>query len=721
MKKKNILYVTILFLCMFIFFGIRTVNAEDINDDYDGELGTFYTSNQTIFKVWSSSASKIEVVVEGEINEVKPLYKDESTNVWIGQIGGNLSGSEYTYRVEYADGEIYDNVLDPYGKYFNATGDKNVVYDERLIGFEEWFNQKNWLNVKDKNKVIYGVNIAGLTDSDTWGGKAENQGKLLSLNEPGTRHNNILTGFDYIRDLGITYLELNGIGDNNSPFAIDSKYVSGEYGYSGALELKHVVNDYYFSNIGVVLEFDFNDLSSAFIDNIRKLDKNYYLNNEGNFDLSKKINRKYISDLLAYWVREYKLSGIRIDNMGVFSIDFINELSDRLIAINPNLILYGDGSYKTLDMDKATESAIGELNGVKMLNNSLNHALFGDLNNKDVQGLLSGNYEKDVVETLKFSLLSGVDNGEIDYSLVNGISYKGEWKIKNSYQIINSIGGESSLSIYDKLIINNLTGDNLVKQKVVLAYGSLMSSGGIPYIRAGEEFLVSYQNSSGTEGSICSEGNVFCFYINEEDKRIDWNFAEKNKDIINAFKSLINFRKSSKSVAQTSVKVLKNNVSIYLGEEGVIGFVRNYPNAYVNDVEKVFVVFNYSNDKYTIDAMEGKGWRGLYNYNGSNRDNGNIEMYANSIYIETKEKQPIINQWIILIIILGIIGGLYYVNIILSKKLVEKRGYDVKDISRKYRPFINKHYKSKDNEPDSIQEEDSSPVEEEKNNKQENQ
>lgn len=721
MKKKNILYVTILFLCMFIFFGIRTVNAEDINDDYDGELGTFYTSNQTIFKVWSSSASKIEVVVEGEINEVKPLYKDESTNVWIGQIGGNLSGSEYTYRVEYADGEIYDNVLDPYGKYFNATGDKNVVYDASLIGFEEWFNQKNWLNVKDKNKVIYGVNIAGLTDSDTWGGKTENQGKLLSLNEPGTRHNNILTGFDYIRDLGITYLELNGIGDNNSPFAIDSKYVSGEYGYSGALELKHVVNDYYFSNIGVVLEFDFNDLSSAFIDNIRKLDKNYYLNNEGNFDLSKKINRKYISDLLAYWVREYKLSGIRIDNMGVFSIDFINELSDRLIAINPNLILYGDGSYKTLDMDKATESAIGELNGVKMLNNSLNHALFGDLNNKDVQGLLSGNYEKDVVETLKFSLLSGVDNGEIDYSLVNGISYKGEWKIKNSYQIINSIGDESSLSIYDKLIINNLTGDNLVKQKVVLAYGSLMSSGGIPYIRAGEEFLVSYQNSSGTEGSICSEGNVFCFYINEEDKRIDWNFAEKNKDIINAFKSLINFRKSSKSVAQTSVKVLKNNVSIYLGEEGVIGFVRNYPNAYVNDVEKVFVVFNYSNDKYTIDAMEGKGWRGLYNYNGSNRDNGNIEMYANSIYIETKEKQPIINQWIILIIILGIIGGLYYVNIILSKKLVEKRGYDVKDISRKYRPFINKHYKSKDNEPDSIQEEDSSPVEEEKNNKQENQ
>lgn len=714
MKKRIILYVAVLILSGFMIFGGKSVKAQEIENVYDGELGAFYTSTQTIFKVWSSSASKIEVVVEGSVNEVKSLYRDEDTNVWLGQIGGDLNGAEYTYRVEYSDGDIYDNVLDPYGKYLNSTRTKNVIYNDSLVGFEEWYDQNDYLNIKDKNKIIYGVNIASFTGNDTWGGLLENKGKLLSLNQSETRFNDALTGFDYIRDLGITYLEINSISDYSNPFIIDSRYVSGEYNYSGVLELKKVVNDYYYSNIGVLLEFNFESLSSLFLDNLKKLDKNYYLEENGDFDLTKNMNKKYIFDVLCYWAKEYKLSGIRLENMSMFTVDFINELSEELIKINPNFILYGDGSYETLD-NNAGEKNLGQLGNVKMFNGSLNYALFGDLNNKEGLGILSGNYEDKIIESLKFSFLSGVNNGEINYSLVEGVSYKGEWNISSAYQVINNIGNKSSLSIYDKLIINNLTGDNIIKQKIVLAYGTLMSSGGIPYIRAGEEFLVSYQDSTGSEGSICSEGNVFCFYTDESDKIIDWNFAVRNKDTISAFKSLINFRKSNYSVAQTSVNVLKNHVKFYQGENGVIGFIRNYPNAYVNDTEKVFVLFNYSNDKYFIDDVGGKGWNGLYNYNASNRDGNGIEMYANSIYIETKEKQPKINQWIVLIIVIGVIGGLYYLNIFLSKRLVEKKGYDIKDINKKYRPFVNKSIKDKDKKENVAEKIVEVPVEETQN------
>ena len=93
-------------------------------------------------------------------------------------------------------------------------------------------------------------------------------------------------------------------------------------------------------------------------------------------------------------------------------------------------------------------------------------------------------------------------------------------------------------------------------------------------------------------------------------------------------------------------------------------------------------------DDYTLTEMESKGWYGLYTYNSSLRDGENIILKSLSIYSEMKKKQPKINSWITLILVLSIIGLLYYANIVLNRKLVEKKGYDIKQIKRKYRPFI---------------------------------
>ena len=62
-----------------------------------------------------------------------------------------------------------------------------------------------------------------------------------------------------------------------------------------------------------------------------------------------------------------------------------------------------------------------------------------------------------------------------------------------------------------------------------------------------------------------------------------------------------------------------------------------------------------------------------------------------------KKKQPKINSWITLILVLSVIGLLYYANIVLNRKLVEKKGYDIKQIKKKYRPFI-KNIKNNESE-----------------------
>lgn len=694
MKKKIITFL-MLFISS-IFFASEKIKATEEIGIYSGELGYVYSSSSTIFTVWSSSASEIEVVVEGV--KTQALSK-ESNNVWIASVGGDLSGHEYSFNVKYLDGTVHENVLDPYGRYLNADKTRNIIYSDQAISFQDWYDLNGVVQIGEKSKIIYGINIDTFTKSSSWGGISENSGKLLSLNEMGTKYNNTPTGFDHIKNLGVTYIELANLYDNNNPFVVNSNYVSGEYGYSGAIELKEVVRDYKGSNIGVIATFDVNDLSDGLLTTFNKFDSVYYSN--VNIDVSKEMIQKYIKDLIVYWVREYKLSGVKIENMVMFDIEFMNDLSSSLLQINENILIYGDGSYSEPTQNMAGENNLSNLNGVRMQNGSLNYALFGDLQNRDGKGILDGNYSDEIIETLKFTWLSSVDNGDINYSLVKGVSNKGYWGNLYSYQLINYFGERNGLSVYDKLKINNLISTGMVKQKMVLGFGTMMVSGGIPYIEAGNEFLATYQNFDDDRDSVCISNNMFCFYFKEDDKVLDWSYAYENDTIVDALKSLVNFRKSDIYYIQASAKVLQESVEIYKGEAGNLGYLRTYENAYVNDVDKVLIMFNYSQDEYMVEGFDEKGWKNSYQYNLSGRENGVIVMKANSIYFESRIKQPKINQWIALIIVLGIIGLIYCANVFLNKKLVEQRGYDIKDINKKYRPFINKR-KIENNKDDNV-------------------
>lgn len=711
MNKKT-LFCFFLFFFFFSIFNGKLVKASEENVNlYDGKLGYSYSNSSTTFMIWSSSASEIEVVVEGK--EIKPMIKEANNNTWIATVGGDLSGYEYSFNIKYLDGTIYENVLDPYGKYLNSTKTKNMIFNDSYIYLEDW-DKIDDLLINDQNKIIYGLDLDTFTTHNTWYGNSLNQGKLLSLNQSSTSYNNFSTGFDHIKSLGVTYVQIPKLIDEVSPFVVNNKYVSGENGYSGSYELRSVVDSYYKSNIGIILEFDFDNLDNGFSEILLKTDKNYYVVRDGKLDLSKRMSQRYIKDIVNYWVETYNLSGIKFKNMSMFDYDLINEVSSSLKKINKNILIYGNGSYSTKNENAAGENNLSKLDGVAMLNNSFNYAMFGELNDKDTQGILSGVYSPEMIESLKFTLLSTVDNGQIDYSLVKGISYKSYWGNDNSFEIVNALGSSEGLSVYDKLLINNLTGNDLIERKMVLAFGTLMMSGGIPYIEAGNEFLASFQNFDDSSDSICTENLNFCFYSVNSRKLIDWSFVYDKKDMVNNFRSLVNFRKRDNEVIQSNSEEISKRVKIYTGEAGNIGYIRNYPNAYVDETQNVLVLFNYSNSDYIIDDYTEKGWKGLYNYNLSNRDGDNINMKQNSIYISKQVRPPVVGQWVLLLIVVGIISLLYGINIYLNKKLVEKRGYDINQINKKYRPFINKN-KIKKEEPI----DDLSTIEENKEDKKE--
>ena len=89
-------------------------------------------------------------------------------------------------------------------------------------------------------------------------------------------------------------------------------------------EMKSVVNTYYLSNIGIILTFDYTILSNELADIFNKIDKEYFTSNT-TFDMSTAMARKYVKDIILYWAEEYKLSGIRIENMGNYDVNLIND------------------------------------------------------------------------------------------------------------------------------------------------------------------------------------------------------------------------------------------------------------------------------------------------------------------------------------------------------------------------------------------------------------
>lgn len=688
MKKNNFL-MFIMMLVGILFFCTQKVIAQEEVNIHTGQLGISYTESGTEFNIWSSSASKIELILEGEAN---PIELDKlPTNVWSIYLEGDQKDKTYTYTIHYENGDVFENVLDPYGKTLNANNSANVVSNNSLFNPDGWDEEMNSIEISNYKKIIYGLNAKNFTNSIEWRGPASYRGRLLGIIEENVKHTGLSVGFDHIKSLGVNYVEISDIFNSISLFAIDGNVVVGNNSYSGNYEMKQLISKFHQNGMNVTIPIDIYGVSSEFIENLNKIDREYYLSSENKLDYEQYMVKKYFKDLVTYYIEEYKIEGLKYQNMGNVSVDLINDITSVAKNLNSNMFLYGDGSYSTLNENLAGENNFSSLNNVSMLNKSLSYGLLGNVNSVDDGGALAENFSENIMESLKFTLLSGINNGQLNYSLVEGISYKQSWGITSSSQLVNIISEGKGLSIHDKLILSGISNQSLMKEKLILGYGLMMVSGGIPYIYSGDEFLMSYKKSIASGDYLCDEGDSLCFYTEEENKVIDWRYVVINEALVDAVKSLVNFRKGNNAIAPTGEVIVKKTVKIYQNDEaqGIIGYTRIYPGAYVNTKEKAGVLFNFSQTAYEIKDIKGKGWKGLYNYNGAQRDGSIINMEGNSIHIEYKIRQAKVSSWFTLIFVVVIIGGVYGANIFLSKKMVEK-GYNEKDIKKKYRMFVRK-------------------------------
>lgn len=589
---------------------------------YEGtDLGVTRYDGKTIFKVWAPTAESLSVnLYEGgdarmkDLIESVPMSKVDK-GVWTVTIDKDLKGTYYTYTAVRAGKKA--EACDPYARTTGVNGDRAMVIDLSETNPEGWAEDTNpnaGRSITDA--IIYEGHIRDLTVGDTG---ITAQGKFMGLTEHGTvTSNGVVTGLDYIKDLGITHLHLLPVYDFGS--VDELKSVTGIYnwGYdpvnynvpegsystdatNGEVrvrEMKEMVKSLHESGISVVMDvvynhvynadkFCFNRLVPGYFSRIT--DEGTYSNGSGcgNDTASERtMVRKYIVDSVNYWADEYHIDGFRFDLVGLLDVDTINEIVSTVHAKHPDVIFYGEGwSMTTLvtkdDVLMATQVNSDKTPGFAYFNDTIRDGIKGSVFDKGC-GFVSGAKGYDAKIARCFT---GSDN----------------W-CNSPTQTVNYASCHDNNTLIDRLTLSRpeASREDLIKMNNLSA-SIYMLSQGVPFLQAGEEMLRSKVNADGTfnENSYAAGDKVNAI-----------NYAALSEDeyraVYDYYRTLITLRKEHPIFRLTDASDISAKVKeVKLGTSSTL--------AYDIDCEgtgdfwdRAYIVFNATEEVLSVELPEGE-------------------------------------------------------------------------------------------------------------------
>lgn len=601
------------------------------NDD----LGAVYRPQATTIKLWAPTAASVSVelfaAAAGPGFSIIPMTGD-SNGIWSVTIPGNLDGKYYLYHVAFAgqDGKssITFNVNDPYARGCSANSGRTLIYDPAKTNPEGWEQDHFVRLTNNTDAILYEVHVRDFSINTNSG--ITHRGKFLGMVETGTKTpEGEKSGTDHLVELGITHVHLLPVNDYaggdewqkvddytwydwgydpvlfNTP---EGSYATGPDGTARQKEFKRMVQVFHQHHIGVVLDVVFNHTAETGSQRFSIFDKvfpgyyyrldasGHYANATGcgnEFASERPMARKFIVDSIKYWMTEYHVDGFRFDLMGILDRDTMLEVYREAKKINPNVIIYGEGwdMEKVLPPQMMMTQANVQGTGIAAFNDGIRDNIKGDAGNGPAPGFVQGAGPQ----------YGGMERFELN---IKGQSTGRDSKSINVFspnETINYDSVHDDLCLWDKLQVSAPdVPENLRKNMDKLAAGIVLTSQGVPFIEAGDEFLRSK--------------NLVSNSYNDNDPRvnpINWTLKAKNKDIFNFYKGMIELRKAHSAFRMTEKAAV----------DRAVDFATNMP---ANLVE--YVIRNHAN---------GDSWKNIlviYNGAGQGRDlkvPGNWQIVAN--------------------------------------------------------------------------------------------
>ena len=204
---------------------------------YDGTLGAIYKNTETTFKVWSpiSTSINLRIYENGTPQYLggSDVYREyrmvlKRKGVWECVVKGDLEGKYYTYIVS---NFIFNNkeIVDPYAKSSGINGLRGMVVDFNKTNPKGW-DKVNINKINYDNIVVYETHICDMTNSQTWNGDKTKMRLFTGFFEKNTRYNNVTTGLEHIKELGVNAVQLLPVFDHANEEETDKR--SFNWGYN---------------------------------------------------------------------------------------------------------------------------------------------------------------------------------------------------------------------------------------------------------------------------------------------------------------------------------------------------------------------------------------------------------------------------------------------------------------------------------------------------------
>jgi pullulanase len=601
---------------------------------YQGnDLGAVWTKEATRFRVWAPTA--IQVVVrlfksgdQEDLFQTLPMMKDIQ-GTWLAVMEGDWNGTYYTYAVT-VEGETKEAV-DPYAKAVGVNGNRGMVIDLEATNPEGFLNQPKPLFTQATDAVIYELHIRDFSMDQNSGMK--HKGKYLAFTEKGTTNSHgDKTGVDYLKDLGITHVHLmpafdymtvdeTRLSEAQYNWGYDPKNYNvpeGSYAtdpYHGKVrvrEFKQMVQALHQNGLRVIMDVVYNHTMESAESSFNRIVPGYYyrLTQDGSFSNAsgcgnetaseRLMMRKFIIDSVVYWAEEYQIDGFRFDLMGIHDIQTMNELRQALNAIDPSLLVYGEGWTGGLsplpDWKRALKDNIKNMNsGIAAFNDNLRDAIKGSVFQNSERGFVNG--KDGLEETIEFGVTAATWNEGVDYGRV--LYTKDPWATQPS-QTVNYTSAHDNLTLWDKLALSNPEDSREDRVRMNrLSAAIILTSQGIPFFQAGEEFLRSKPLNE--EGTAFDDNS---YNSSDTINSLKWDAVSINKEVVNYYKGLIAFRKKYRALRIAKSEEVRAKLKIMdWSQPNVVTFTIS------DHIEgEICVCYNANREEKTIHIPEGE-WK----------------------------------------------------------------------------------------------------------------
>ena len=576
-----------------------------------------YSQAGTDFAVWSPDAQAAQLKLYHSAADQNPYQtcdmKLGKDGLWTVSVKGDIKGAFYTFQV-CKDGKWLDETAGIAAKAVGVNGWRGAVVDWAETDPEGWADDKS-PEVKPSDIIVYELQHRDFSIHENSG--VTNKGKFLALTEHGTKNpDGLSTGIDHLKELGVTYIQLlpstdfatideTRLEDNQYNWgyeplnynAVEGSFSTDPYNPVARIkEFKQMVQALHKAGFRVILDVVYNHTTNAATTGFERTMPGYFyrMREDGTFyngsgcgnetASEREMFRKYMIESLEWWMKEYHIDGFRFDLMAIHDIDTMNEISERLHAIDPHVVIYGEG-WAAMDPAYPSDSIALKVNTYRLdrigaFSDNIRDAIRGPLDCSNA-GFMDG--VKGKKADLEFGIVGGIQHPQVSVTA---------WT-NNPLQHVSYASCHDDHCLRDRLEeATKATEANRLKM-VKLAQTAVYTSQGIPFIFNGEEL---YRHKQGVKNSYNQPDSI---------NAIDWTYKTKYQDLVEYYSALAAIRHAHPGFCLADADLVREKLQFIEVDNPCVVAFRISGLEGIDSAKSLTVLLNGSRKSVKVDIPQG--------------------------------------------------------------------------------------------------------------------